>query len=237
MLQCREKVEGSLISKMVVRRSNLYTCTPILRIGVAGSRTQTQTSIIYNRDYPKEDCDICSSKRNTRVDLLEMNIYIERASRFKISNISESPRLYIELLAALSYRKPQSQVVLPSPLCLLNYLFILRRHRASIDDYTVLYVLDYSASIARIKQSPTLGYLIFQSPLAPSPYFTSLPVFAVPYLSSYLPPTPALKINNHRHTPASRDDPHDVLVRIIYFLVFGPGWDEGEIAGGKRVGF
>jgi len=52
------------------------------------------------------------------------------------------------------------------------------------------------------------------------------------YLTSLdLGRAPAFQINHNRHPPASGDDPDDVLIALIYFLVLGPRGDEGEVAG------
>ena len=56
--------------------------------------------------------------------------------------------------------------------------------------------------------------------------------FTVQYLTSLdFARAPPLQINHDGHPSTSRDDPDDVLVAFVHFLVFGPCGDEGEIAG------
>jgi len=54
-------------------------------------------------------------------------------------------------------------------------------------------------------------------------------------LISFHSPTPPLKINNHRTPSTPRNDPDDLLIALVRFLVLGPGWNQGEVAGAKLL--
>lgn len=54
--------------------------------------------------------------------------------------------------------------------------------------------------------------------------------------TSNLLPAPTLQIHDDRESAAARDDPDDVVVGGVDCLVFGPGGDEGEVAGVEILG-